>query len=142
MDASAPPKTLMGLVPSLTDMGKRLVDAGELYALLNSFFGISPNVVAAGASAATSTPMTAGVNVIASTAIVGSGVMLPPATLPGMMVTVINNGADGVLLYPNGSDQIITSDVAAPSLTAVTLSNAPTQFICIAPGVWKQSLSA
>jgi hypothetical protein len=142
MDASAPPSTLMGLAPSLQESGKRLVDAGELFAILNSFFGVYPSVLPAGTSQATATAISGGVNVVPAAAVAGTGLVLPPAVLTGKIVTVINNGAEGVLVYPSGSDQIIPSDVAAGSPAAVSLTNAPTQFICIAQGVWKQSLSA
>lgn len=142
-DSAAPPKTMMDLAPSLRSPGFRLVDAGELYALLNSIFSNQAGIAARGNTAATAFKITAAVNSVATTSGANNGLMLPLG-LPGKQVTIVNNGAVSVTVYANGADQIepIGSSVPAASLTQAAGTTGV--YLCIArtlnPTVnyWKQ----
>jgi hypothetical protein len=118
-DSAAPPKSWMGLLPSLQTPGFRLVDAGELYQFLNGIFGVHTTNNAAATSPIL---LPAGINVVAAAG--ATGVQLPPANLPGQIMTVVNNTA-AVL------------DVVGQGLTAATIAaGGNQQYLCTAIGTW------
>ena len=124
-DSAAPPKSLMGLLPSLQTPGFRLVDAGELYQFLNALFALytinQPTATA-------SVPLLGGINVITAAP---QGVTLPPATLPGQIVTVVNPSTTAAV------------DVTGQGLTGATVAEGSTvQYVCSAIGTWVPMLPA
>lgn len=142
-EASSPPKNAMGLAPSLRPSGYRLVDAGELFALLGTLFGTSPPVTALGNNAATATRLAGGVVCVTSAA-AGTGVMLPPA-LPGKRQVVINDTATAVLVYAftaRVNDTITPNNSATPGASVSIAANGSAEFVCGKTGNWKETLSA
>src|SRR5215467_12162257 len=122
-DPSSPPRTLMGLMPSLITPGFRLVDAGELYAFLSSLYNTG-TVTAAGTTAANATRMRYGVNDI-TVGTANQGVMLPPA-LPGKEVLVINDTAASIIVYglTGRTNDTITPNGSVTPAASVTLTTA------------------
>jgi len=140
MDPAAPPKTILGLMPSLQTPGFRLVDAGELAALLQYMFSARSGIKANGTTQAAATLLSAGVNEITDTT-GGTAVKLPNA-LPGGQVTVVNDTSASLTIFPSGTDKIIdntglTLDASVPMSTATS-----SIFVSVRPGVWKQILGA
>lgn len=145
-DSAAPPTSFLGILTSLQTPGFRLIDAGELKAFLSMLYAVHQGVTPAGTNAATATQLHAGINLIPTTA-AGTGVALPPATLPGQIVTIIADNSTPV--YGNGTDQIVPSDAASTAPVA-TLDVGPeaVQFMCIRAanatatppiiGLWKE----
>ena len=140
-DFGAPAKSIMGLVPSLRDTGKRLVDAGELQQFLNYMYS-AQTVGAAGTTAATAAPLTAGVNAVeTATAVSAIGLRLPPA-LPGGFVTVINDTTVALTVFANGTDQIYPNGSATPGASAALASGQSIEFVSHKVGFWKAFASA
>lgn len=136
MDASSPPKVVLDLAPSL-QRGYRLVDAGELLQLFNALFSAQANITATGTTAANSTRLTAANNVVTVTA-AGAGVDLPNA-LPGMTVTVFNNSAGAVLVWPLPGQQTIPLGSATPGTASISLATLTTAvFVCNTLGIWQR----
>ena len=116
-DSAAPPRSLMGLLLSLQEPGKRLIDAGELYQFLNALYGVTTvNSPAATASI----PLTTGIGVVIDAP---AGVTLPPPTLPGQIVTVVNTGTAAVDVTGTGSPVSLAAAASA-------------QYLCTAIGTW------
>lgn len=90
-------------------------------------------VSAAGSSQGTATQLSAAINTV-STVSAGQGVNLP-ASAPGLQVTVINTGANPLLVYPaQGASDTINGVAAA---TGVSLfPGVAAQFNCTATGAW------
>ena len=142
-EASAPPRIIMDLAPSLTPRGYRLVDAGELYQLLNTLFGVQSGVTAAGSTAATATRCTGGV-IDVTTGGAGTGIMLPPA-LPGKRVVVFNETATAVIVYGltgRVNDTITPNTSSTPAASVSVAANGSAEFVCGKANNWKEMLSA
>lgn len=107
-------------------------------------FGVPPtgaqNLAAAGTTQNTAFPVPAQINVFANVAS-GAGAILPatPAN-----ITVINNGANALLLYPSSGDRIDAGasnapiSIAAGSQLSVTMTDAP---LSPRPHVWRSVAS-
>lgn len=79
---------------------------------------VADGLSAAGTTQATGTQLTSAFNTI-STAAAGSGVNLPQFT-PGLSVTVVNNGANALLVYPfQGSTDTINGNAATVGVLAL-----------------------
>ena len=90
-------------------------------------------VSASGTTQATGTQLSAGLSTI-STVAAGSGVNLP-ASAPGLQVTVINTGANQLLVYPaQGASDTINGVAATGGVSLFPGSIA--QFNCTAAGAW------
>jgi len=89
------------------------------------------NVVSAGTSSATATPITqALVDFTSGTTGGTAGGTLPPAKA-GMQISVANNAGGTISIYPNGTDTINGSASAnVPATRSVTL------FFCAVNGNW------
>jgi len=120
-DSAAPPKSLMGLLPSLQSPGFRLVDAGELYQFLNSLYGVhdinQPTATA-------SVPLVGGINVVVAAP---QGVTLPPPTLPGSIVTVTN---------PSTTAPVNVAGTGLADSPVAIAATGSAQFLCTAAGTW------
>lgn len=137
MDASSPPKILLDLVPSLYSRGQRLVDAGELLTLFTAMVGSAVGLVSMGTNAGNSLRLTAANNTVATTA-TGTGVGLPKA-LTGMRVTVLNNGANALLVYPIPPDQLIPLGSATPGAAGSSEATLTTgTYVCTTTGIWQR----
>lgn len=91
------------------------------------------NITAAGTSQATATPMIGQINTVATVA-TGTGVNLP-ASFSGLAVTVVNAGANTLLVYPaQGASDTINGFAAATGLSMLPGSEAT--FNCTATGAW------
>jgi predicted RecA/RadA family phage recombinase len=96
-------------------------------------------IAAAGSSQATATQLTAMVNTIATVA-PGTGVNLPQSA-PGMQITIQNNGANPVLVYPlQGSADTINGIMAANGVQQHAGSIAT--YNCTIAGAWKVAASS
>lgn len=91
-------------------------------------------IPAAGTNQATATPLTTVMNRVTTTPS-GSGVLLPPSA-PGLQITVYNAGANALLVYGAGSDQIN----GAASFSIAAGKNA--SFGAAVAGQWHAILSA
>ena len=132
MDASQPPKIILGLAPSLQPSGFRLVDAGELYALLSSIMGIVGGLAGAGTTGAASTALKPGVSVYTPAA-GNTGVQLPPG-LPGQNLVVVNaSGTVAGVLYGNvgTGDQIIPLASATGAASLAMPAGTTAELVCI-----------
>jgi hypothetical protein len=138
MDGSTPPKLLLDIAPSLFTAGFRLVDAGEIQALFQALVGSQVGLAATGTTAATALGLkNVATNVVATTPS-GTGVRLPHA-LVGSRITVANNGANALLIYPNPPDQIIPVGSATPAVTPVSAATLTVHtFVCTTVGIWQQ----
>lgn len=142
-DSAAPPKNMMGLAPSLATPGFRLVDAGELYNLLNSIFSNQTGITARGTAAATAFKLTAALNTLTTVAAGNTGVMLP-AGLPGKQVTIVNLGAAAAVVYGAGADQITPVASSTPAASLSQAAGTSSIYVCVSrtlnPTVnqWKQ----
>jgi hypothetical protein len=137
MDPAAPPKSLLGLVPSLQTPGFRQVDAGELAALFQYMWSTAA-VRGNGATAVTATQLQGGVNEVIDVAN-GAAVKLPSA-LPGGMVWVINGTTTALAIFASAPDQIVGNAVNVLTASVALASSATTVFICTRSGHWKQVL--
>jgi hypothetical protein len=143
MDNSTPPKNMMDLAPSLKTPGFRLVDAGELYALLNSLFSIQQGIVARGTTQATGFKLTAAINNVTTVTAPNNALVLPPG-LPGRQVTVSNNTATAAAVFASGADQIIPINSATPASTEALAGGTTAIFVCVSQtfnptvATWKQ----
>ena len=139
-DASSPPKSMIGLVPSLSP-GKRIVDAGELLDAFQSLFGSNTSVVG------TTTPPGPTLNAFMNFIIGGVNVSLPPA-IPGRMLFCLAgpDTGSGIAINParanlsNGSaaDQVIDVGSWTPVSPVLQANGAPTLYICYQLGFWIQ----
>ena len=128
-DASAPPKIMMDLAPSLGTPGFRLVDGGELFTLLNSILGILGGIAGVGTTQAAAAVLGPGVSVVQAAA-GNTGVLLPPG-LPGQTKTVINTGTAAGVIYGNGGDQIIPLASTTPAATLAIPAGDTAVLVCI-----------
>lgn len=90
------------------------------------------NLTAAGSVQSQATPITTPIAEFGTVA-ASTGGLLPPSA-PGMQVTVINNGANTLKVYPSGTDQINALGTSA----AFSMSTPPVVdlFYCTAAGQW------
>ena len=92
----------------------------------------------ASGSQTTSYQLTAQVSRISTVATTADGVKLPLA-VPGMALTVINDGANAAQVFPTAPDTID----AVTSATGVALSAAKrATFFCVVAGKWQSMLGA
>jgi hypothetical protein len=142
MDSAAPAKSVLGLVPSLQTPGKRLVDAGELFAIFSTQWMATSGIVANGNSAETATPLNPGLNEVYSVTAANVAVRLPP-TLPGQIIFVCNLAGSGATIFTTGSDLIIpVGTTVSPIPFTALASGQPQFFACTRFGYWNQLLSA
>lgn len=89
-------------------------------------------LTAAGSNQAGATPITTTVAEFGTVA-ASTGAVLP-ASAPGLQITVINNGANTLSVYPAGTDKINALSASA----AFSMSSPPTVtiFFCTAAGQW------
>jgi hypothetical protein len=90
-------------------------------------------ISAAGTTQATATQLTAMVNTV-STVASGSGVALPPSKA-GRQITVINTGANALLVYPAQGASDTINGVAATNGVSL-FPGAVTTFNCTLAGAW------
>lgn len=148
-------------VPSLSALfqslfgpsGPRLGSGQDELNFFNLLFSSATGITAhAGGGQASATPLTSAINNVTVVATAADSVMLPPA-LPGLTVRVVNGVAANSLQVfgqptnPNTGvgDTIIAHGSSVASATATGVAQAAplaATYFCIAPGVWKQSLSA
>jgi hypothetical protein len=136
---------MMGLAPSLNTPGFRLVDAGELYALLNSLFSIQQGITARGTTAATGFKLTAGVNNLTTVTPTNNAVVLPPG-LPGKQVIISNNNVPGTAaaVFASGADQIIPIGSPISGASVAQAGGTSSLYVCVSRtfnptvAVWKQ----
>lgn len=137
MDAAAnPAKLLLDLMPSINSIGYRLVDAGELHELLHVIADTQTNITATGTNAATAYPLSAANSVISSAN--GTAGVALPKSLVGLPVTIVNNTANTLYIYPRKSDLLIPLSSSTPGNVPASigpLSNG--KFFCYTPGVWQ-----
>jgi hypothetical protein len=113
--------------------GAWFVDTGIGYSgALNTALA-QDSVTAAGASQATATALTGQVNTVNNVP-AGTGVNLPPSA-PGQMVTVINTGANPLLVYPYKGASDTINGIAATQGVSLFPGTAAV-FNCTATGAW------
>lgn len=98
----------------------------------------------AGGGQASATQLTEYVNEVAVVATANDSVMLP-ASVPGTLISVINDGAASLQVFGQPGDTIAAhgSSAQSASATGVPLAAAGASiFLCFGPGVWKQITSA
>lgn len=139
--------SMLALFPSFVS-GSRLIDGGDLSALVSSLFSVKTGITAlAGGGQAGATPLPAAFNRVDTCASDNDSVMLPQA-IPGAHVRVYNNSAHTLAVYgiPNNpvtgaGDTIapIATNVQAATATGVTQATAvDTGYTCYVAGQWKQ----
>lgn len=90
------------------------------------------NATAAGTTQSNATAITTPLTVFGTVAS-STGAVLPPAA-PGLMFTVVNNGANTLKVYGNGSDTI--NGTAGSTGVSITTSTPITIFYSAASGAW------
>ena len=135
----AAPSSMMDMLLSLQEAGKRLVDAGELYNAFQALFGADTNVV--GAAAAPGPVLSTFFNLVTS----GAEVTLPPA-IPGKQVQVLVGPTAGADVTVNTTQSNPANGGAADQIAAVgawanvapvtVAQGAPTLFVCYELGHW------
>jgi hypothetical protein len=110
-----------------------LVVQGKLSSTGTSASSASDALTAVGTSQATGLQLTAMVNNI-TTAAAGTGVNLP-ASAAGLQVTVENNGANAILVYPLIGATDTINGIAATIGVLLQIGSIGT-FICSAAGAW------
>jgi hypothetical protein len=133
-DSATPPKSVMSLLPSLQEPGKRLVDAGELFQAFSFLFSTHSGIV--GGAAAPGPMMNAAINEVVS----GTDVSLPPA-IAGRQITILNSGTgtltvNAAAFNPATGDHDHIGTGGAMSATQPTGTSAV--YICYALGLWTQ----
>ena len=91
------------------------------------------NITAAGTTQGTGTPITGQINTVANVA-AGTGVNLPVGA-PGLAVTVINNGANALIVYPAQSSSDTINGFAASAGLSLSVG-AEATFNQTALGAW------
>ena len=96
-------------------------------------FSFADNLTATGTQQSNALPLMASVNRLTTVA-AGTGVNLPPSA-PGLSITLINSGANSVLVYPaQGSSDTINGFSATTGVPFVVNSNST--FFCTTAGAW------
>lgn len=150
----------MAIISSLLSLfttfngGPRLIDGGELGAFAKLTLSTQPAVTAkAGGGQAGATPLNAAVNPVSVVATNADSVLLPLA-LPGTQVVVYNATANTLQVFGQASnpnlansagDRIVPHDSNSVAASATGVSQATAliaTYVCYAPGLWKQMLSA
>ena len=90
-------------------------------------------ITAAGSNQGTATVLTPAMAYNVTTTAASTGVLLP-VSVPGAEITLMNNGANTLNVYPNGTDKI--NALSAGAAFTVTAAAAPTIFYCFAAGQW------
>ena len=78
-------------------------------------------ILASGATQGTATPLGTTYNIVATTP-ASTGVLLPTPSLSGLIVTIVNRGANPLFVYPNIGAAIDSGAVNAPATLAVGAS--------------------
>ena len=95
-------------------------------------YSVSAGLTAIGTNQATALQLTSYINQVSTAGTTGLGVVLPPFSI-GAEVTVMNDGADPILVYGNGTD-LIDGDAS------VTLTNAKRcNYFCIGANAWESA---
>lgn len=117
----------------------RLMGSGAPGQLATAIVGNVDNGLTAAGSANTDALQLNSANNRVTTTAAGTGVRLPPLEV-GSMVTVMNSGANALLVYPGTGNQInaLTATTGGFSVAA----GGRAAFIAYAPTVWGAILSA
>ena len=99
--AAQPNITSVGSLSSLSSSGN--ISGVNIISTTNHVFSVATGITAAGTTQGTATAITKDFNVVA-TATAGTGVILP--VIAGLRMTVINNGANPLAVYPGTSGAI------------------------------------
>jgi hypothetical protein len=132
------PADMMGLLLSLSEPGKRLVDAGELKEAFEAIFGANTNVI--GGAAAPGPTLQTYFSLVTS----GTDVSLPPAIPGRQMLVLARNGAvtvNAAISNPaNGgvADDIVVTGAWTGAASESIDEGAPTLYVCYALGHWLQ----
>lgn len=144
MDGATPPKVMMDIAQSLGTPGFRLVDAGELYALLSSIFSTQAGIAATGTTQATGFKLKAAINTVTSASAGNLGVVLPPG-IPGKEVTIANGGTVAINVFASGADQMIPVASSTPGASIAQAQGTTGVYLCISRtlvspivATWKQ----
>jgi len=105
------------------------VSGGGAFQTYSTQTGITAHAGGGRASAVAITAMQAQISTVATTA---DSVVLPPA-LPGMEITIVNNGANSAQVFGNGSDTI---NGTAGSTGVAQAAAAVTIYYCFVSGAW------
>src|SRR5215467_11089412 len=130
-----PPTTLLDLAPSLQTPGFRLVDAGELFQLFTNLLGFRIVPTAGGATLASGVALGPGLNFIET------AVVLPPATVLGQVVSVVNNDPafNSLAVFGSEGDFIVQNSENTDSATADNIyvgCGVVAKFTCVKQGYW------
>ena len=127
--------------------GEHLVDGQTIRQALAPQQANPQLTALAGGGAAGATQLGQGINNVAVCASTGDSLLLPVA-LQGMMVIVINNGAQSAYVYPaqsNPQNALSAADTIVPiggstASDSVVAANAIASFFCYKPGYWKATV--
>lgn len=127
------PTSVMDMLHSLQEPGKRLVDAGELYEAFSLIFGAQSGIAAAGV--APGPVLTQAINQVVS----GTFVLLPSA-IAGLRITVVNSTGSILAISASRSNPANggAADLINGSPSDVQQSGAIAQYLCYALGQWMQ----
>lgn len=112
------------------DSGSIVVSGQSNYVIESAKGGI---VAHSGGGIGSATPLTATYNLVATVAANNDSVQLP-VSVAGMQITVINNGADTLAVFPQAADTI-NGGSAGASVTQATPPQV-TIYTCVAAGAW------
>lgn len=127
--------------PPLPNAGPALPDSQWLNGLANGQnASYQYGITALGTTQATATQLPAGVALLEiDTAAASTGVNLPPA-LPGTEISVYNNGAHTITVYPAVANNPVTAvqDTinGGTTLSGGIAANATNYFFCVKAGNW------
>jgi len=115
-----------------------------LWDIFSTQWNASGPMTANGTTRQTATPIQPGFNEFYTVTATNNASVLPPATLLGQMVFVINISGATLNVFGNGNDIIFAGGVTGISLVpGVSMaSGVRSFFICTRPGYWTQMLSA
>lgn len=82
---------------------------------------------------ANSTKLTSMVNRVTTVASVADGVLLPPASILGLSIGVINGAANLMQVFAQGTDTI---NAVAGATGVPQMANSAVYYLCVASGVW------
>ena len=148
MSLNASAKSIVGLFVDFI-AGYRLIDGGDLAALVNLEFGTKDGLVALAGGGAGGTPLPAAINGVTTVAADNDSVVLGFA-IPGASQYVVNNGSHTLAVFPNQAnpqngnvaDQISPHSAVAPGASTTIATGYAAQFVCFKLGVWKTLVSA
>jgi hypothetical protein len=128
------------MFPSLLEGGSRLIPTEELEGAFTLQWTATTGIEGFGAGQATATPLMPGLNEITSVPAPSSSVRLPPASIPGQMILVINTGGGNqASIWANTGDSVIgiTANGTVSLVPGVSIPVGRREtFVCIRPGYW------